>query len=135
NYALWSESAGGTIRNEGRLAGAFGVTIDADEDASGDELNFVNTGDIESTSVTSNTVNIFLDKVDHIARISNGADGRIRNLAGDARNDSAIALNVRSRARVELDNDGEISAQSRTDGGARIEAMSIDIDNSGTIEG
>lgn len=135
NYALWSESAGGTIRNEGRLAGALGVTIDADEDASGDELNFVNTGDIESTSVTSNTVNIFLDKVDHIARISNGADGRIRNLAGDARNDSAIALNVRSRARVELDNDGEISAQSRTDGGARIEAMSIDIDNSGTIEG
>lgn len=132
-YALYSESAGGTIRNEGTLAGLLGVLVQAGGDASGTELDFINTGTIESQAGTANALTLLIDKADHVARIANS--GLIRNISAASTNDTQFALSARSlQGRIELENDGNIVARGRVDGGARIEARSIDVSNSGTIE-
>ncbi|MDZ3832319.1 MAG: autotransporter domain-containing protein [Sphingopyxis sp.] len=132
---LRSESAGGEIRNEGQMSGQLGALIEVAEGASGEALDFVNTGVIDATATATHGVHMLINKTGHVARISNGAGGRILQSASGAADDAAFALNVRSRGRVELANAGTLLARSRTDGGARIEATSIDINNSGTIEG
>lgn len=135
NFALMGEDVSGTIRNEGSLTGSMGARIDIAQDAASDAFDFVNSGTVSATSQNSSAFTAHIEKVGHIARITNNASGRITQITPASNADSYFGMNVRSRGRVELDNDGEISAQSRTDGGARIEAQSIDIDNSGTIEG
>lgn len=136
SYALHSESAGGTIRNEGTLTGGLGSRVVAGQDASGDELDFVNTGDISALAVAANALTMIISKEDHVARINNS--GRIVQNAAGGGNDAHFGLMAASRergGRVELVNTGVIQGNSRTDGGAYIEADSIDVDNSGTIEG
>ncbi|HWW57055.1 MAG TPA: autotransporter domain-containing protein [Sphingopyxis sp.] len=135
NYALMGEDVSGRIVNEGALSGSLGVRLDIGEDAEGD-LDFVNSGTISALSQNSSGLTANIENVGHLARFVNSATGSIFNNTAGSNADSLFGLNIRSRAgRVELDNDGEIWAASRTDGGARIEARSIDVDNSGTIEG
>lgn len=135
NYALRSETAGGTIRNEGEMGGQLGVRIEAGATAQGDALDFVNEGSIWSVISSANAMDIIIGKEGHVTRLSNGANATIEQQASSQSNDSVVALNVRSAGRVEFDNDGSVTAFSRTDGGARIEAESIEVNNSGTIEG
>ncbi|MEQ8312116.1 MAG: autotransporter domain-containing protein [Sphingopyxis sp.] len=134
NYALMGEGFSGTIRNEGTLAGSRGVRLESAQN-DGDALDFINSGLISATSQNSSAFSAVFSNADHRARINNGANGRIAQVTPASNADSYFGMSVRSQGRVELDNDGEISAVSRTDGGARIEAASIEIDNSGTIEG
>ena len=134
NYALMGEGFTGTIRNEGTLAGSRGVRLESDQNE-GDALDFINSGLISATSQNSSAFSAVFSNAEHRARISNGANARIAQVTPASNADSYFGMSIRSQGRVELDNDGEISAVSRTDGGARIEAASIEIDNSGTIEG
>ncbi|HWK41774.1 MAG TPA: autotransporter domain-containing protein [Croceibacterium sp.] len=133
NFALRGHNAGGSISNEGTLGGRMGVALEVDEDASSDAFEFDNSGEISASGTSGSAFSAFISRQDHTARITNS--GNIRQQAEGSSNDAAYGLNVRSRGRVELDNSGLIAAQSRTDGGARVEAASIDIDNSGTIVG
>ncbi len=137
NYALVGDNAGGTIRNEGSLGGRLGVRIDVRADAEENELDFINSGDISATSVNSSGFTANIDKAGHVMRIANAQGGRIRQIADGSNADALFGLNVSSRrgGRVELANDGLIEATTRTDGGARIEAASIEVVNNGTIEG
>lgn len=134
NYALIGEGFSGIIRNEGSLTGSRGVRLESGAE-DGDALDFINSGLISATSQNSSAFSAVFTSAEHRARITNGANGRIVQASPASNADSYFGMSVRSQGRVELDNDGEISAGSRTDGGARIEAASIDIDNSGTIEG
>lgn len=137
NYALVGDNAGGTIRNDGTLGGRLGVRIDVRADAEENELDFINSGDISATSVNSSGFTANIDKAGHVMRIANTQSGRIRQIADGSNADALFGLNVSSRrgGRVELANDGLIEATTRTDGGARIEAASIEVVNNGTIEG
>lgn len=136
NYALVVENAGGLIRNEGSLGGRLGVRVDIGADAEESELDFFNSGDISAIAVISSGFTANIDKAGHVMRIANAESGRIGQNTAGSNADALFGLNVTSRrGRVELANDGNIVAGSRTDGGARIEAASIDVVNNGTIDG
>lgn len=134
NYALFGEGFSGTIRNEGSMTGSLGVRLESGS-TDGDRLDFINSGLISATSQNSSAFFAAFSSEDHLARITNSAGGRIAQTTPGSNADSDFGMTVRSLGRVELDNAGEISAGSRIDGGVRIEAASIDIDNSGTIDG
>jgi fibronectin-binding autotransporter adhesin len=135
NFALVGRNVSGTIRNEGGLSGRMGVWLDIGA-AAGDEIDFYNSGEISALSQNSSGITAVIGQAGHVARFHNSTTGRIRQTTAGSNDDALFGLNVWSEeGRVELVNEGEISAGSRTDGGVKIQATSIDVDNSGTIEG